>query len=295
MGLFSRKREPEYQIPPVPPPADGEVAEGYFRWVGWLNRIGAALLLLPAIPIILVLVFLVRLTSYGPGIYRQKRVGKNGRVFTLYKIRTMIHNAEALTGPVWTAPNDPRITKFGKLLRAVHLDELPQLFNVLMGHMALIGPRPERPEFTEYLAQEVPGYMKRYVVPPGITGLAQINLPPDTDVDNVRKKLVLDLEYIRTANWKLDLKILLCTAVRLLGFSGMWMAKQLGLYREVHLPPEAAEKAAEAGRAERKPAAPPAGVPTTFPPELLPRLVTLSASGNGDRKTHAPQPTVPLS
>ncbi|MCS7306071.1 MAG: sugar transferase [Thermoguttaceae bacterium] len=291
MGLFSRKNQPEYQIPPVPTPAPGEVAEKYFRWVGWLNRIGAAILLIPAIPIILVLVFLVRLTSYGPGIYRQKRVGKNGRVFTLYKIRTMIHNAEALTGPVWTAPNDPRITKFGKLLRAVHLDELPQLFNVVMGHMLLIGPRPERPEFTEYLAQEVPGYMKRYVVPPGITGLAQINLPPDTDVDNVRKKLVLDLEYIRTANWKLDLKILLCTAVRLLGFSGMWMAKKLGLYREVSLPLTPAEPV----RPELKPAPSAPGMPTTFPPELLPKLVALSASGNGARKTPAPQPTVPLS
>ncbi len=291
MGLFSWKHEPEYPIPPVPPASAGEVAEQYFRWVGWLNRIGAAILLIPAIPIILVLVFLVRLTSYGPGIYRQKRVGKNGRVFTLYKIRTMIHNAEALTGPVWTAPNDPRITKLGKLLRAVHLDELPQLFNVLMGHMLLIGPRPERPEFTEYLAQEVPGYMKRYVVPPGITGLAQINLPPDTDVDNVRKKLILDLEYIRTANWKLDLKILLCTAVRLLGFSGMWMAKKLGLYREVVIPTTPAEPV----RPEAKPAPAAGAAPTTFPPELLPKLVALSASGNGARKSHTPQPSVPLS
>ena len=108
-----------------------EVAQKHFRWMGWLNRLGAAVLLVPAIPAILVLVFLVRLTSYGPGIYRQRRVGRNGRVFTLYKIRTMIHDAEALTGPVWTAPNDPRVTKFGKLLRAIHLDELPQLFNVL--------------------------------------------------------------------------------------------------------------------------------------------------------------------
>ncbi|HOM16704.1 MAG TPA: sugar transferase [Thermoguttaceae bacterium] len=289
MAFFWRKYEPEYHIPPTPSPAPGEAAERYFRWVGWLNRIGAGILLVPAIPIIGVLVFLVRLTSYGPGIYRQKRVGRNGRVFTLYKIRTMIHNAEALTGPVWTAPNDPRITKFGKLLRAVHLDELPQLFNVLMGHMSLVGPRPERPEFTEYLAQEVPGYMRRYVVPPGITGLAQINLPPDTDVDNVRKKLLLDLEYIRTANWKLDLKILLCTAVRLFGFPGMWLARKLGLYRE----PAALESAMETAKPEAKP--PASGAPTTFPAELLPKLVTLSTGGNGARKAHLPQTTAPLS
>lgn len=283
MVFFSRN-SPTYQIPPVPKPGEGEVAKQHFHWMGWLNRIGAAILLVPALPIILVLVFLVRLTSYGPGIYRQKRVGQNGRVFTLYKIRTMIHNAEAWTGPVWTAPNDPRITKFGKLLRAVHLDELPQLWNVLRGHMALVGPRPERPEFTEYLAREVPGYMKRYAVPPGITGLAQINLPPDTDVDHVRRKLFLDLEYIRKANWKLDVKILICTAVRLFGFSGMWAAKHLGLYR----PSEAAEPA------PTQPASVVQGVPSTFPVELGPRVIG-SASGNGSRHPHTtPHTTVPL-
>jgi len=213
-----------------------EVAARYFRWTGWLNRLGAAILIIPAVPVVLVLVFLVRLTSYGPGIYRQRRVGRNGRVFMLYKIRTMMHNAEALTGPVWTAPNDPRITKFGKLLRAIHLDELPQLFNVLWGHMALIGPRPERPEFTQYLTREIPGYMSRYVVPPGITGLAQINLPPDTDVDSVRRKLVLDLEYIGTADASTDFRILLCTAVRLFGFSGMFVARKVGLLRDPKIP-----------------------------------------------------------
>lgn len=247
-----------------------EAVAKYFRWSGWLNRLGAGLLVIPALPIIVVLVFLVRLTSYGPGIYRQRRVGRGGRTFTLYKIRTMMHNAEALTGPVWTAPNDPRITKFGKLLRATHLDELPQLLNVLCGHMALIGPRPERPEFTEYLASEIPGYMDRYVVPPGITGLAQINLPPDTDVDSVRRKLVLDLEYTHSANGSMDMRILLCTAIRLFGFSGMAVAGKLGLLRNPEIPRSMRHDAATEGG------------PSTFPLNVIhePHI----AGGNGDRK-----------
>ena len=228
----------------VPEP---EVATKYLRWTGWLNRLGAAILIIPAIPVILFLIFIVRLTSYGPGVYRQKRVGRSGRVFTLYKIRTMMHDAEALTGPVWTAPNDPRITKVGKLLRAIHLDELPQLINVLWGHMALIGPRPERPEFTQYLAREIPGYMNRYVVAPGITGLAQINLPPDADVDSVRRKLVLDLEYLRLADASTDFRILLCTAVRLFGFSGMFVARKVGLLRSPEIPEYMHREASAAG------------------------------------------------
>lgn len=268
-------------VPGLGGPGDDEAAAKYLRWMGWLNRLGAAVLLVPAVPAIVVLVFLVRLTSYGPGIYRQRRVGRNGRTFTLYKIRTMIHDAEALTGPVWTAPNDPRVTKFGKLLRAIHLDELPQLFNVLFGQMALIGPRPERPEFTHYLAREVPGYMKRYVVPPGITGLAQINLPPDTDVDSVRRKLVLDLEYIRTAGAKMDLKILLCTAVRLFGLPGMGVARKLGLARSPEVP-----------ESMRRPAA--QGAPTTFRPAAVGEMHALKAGGNGAHKAHAVrQDTVP--
>lgn len=261
-----------------------ETASNYLHWMGWLNRLGAAVLLVPAIPLIVVLVFLVRLTSYGPGIYRQIRVGRRGRAFTLYKIRTMIHDAEALTGPVWTAPNDPRITKFGKLLRAIHLDELPQLVNVLRGQMALIGPRPERPEFTHYLAREVPGYMKRYVVPPGITGLAQINLPPDTDVDNVRRKLILDLEYIRTADAKTDLKILLCTAVRLFGLPGMALARKLGLARHPEIPESMRRSPAD-------------GAPTTFRVGAggeLHELHDAQPSGNGAHKAKTLlQDTVP--
>lgn len=193
------------------------VPTSYLVWVRWLHRVLAFLLLIPALPVIVLLVMLVQITSPGPGIYRQRRVGLHGKVFTLYKIRTMLRDAEAKTGPVWTAPNDPRVTKLGRLLRPLHLDELPQLFNVVMGQMTLIGPRPERPEFTRRLNRLIPGYMDRFAAMPGITGLAQINLPPDTDLDSVRRKLVLDLEYIRTASGKLDLRIFFSTALRLLG------------------------------------------------------------------------------
>ncbi len=216
-------------IPPVVP-------SRYFRWVGLASRLAAAILLIPALPVIILLIMLVHITSPGPGIYRQRRVGLHGRVFTLYKIRTMLKDAEAKTGPVWTAPNDPRITRLGRLLRPLHLDELPQLFNVLRGQMTLIGPRPERPEFTQRLAEVIPGYMNRYCVMPGITGLAQVNLPPDNNIESVRRKVVLDLDYIREANFRLDLRIFFCTALKLFGVPGKSGVRLFHLERQPIVP-----------------------------------------------------------
>jgi len=213
-----------------------EVAH-YFRWKTWPGRILAALLLVPALPILLLTIVVVRLTSPGPGIYRQERVGWRGKCFTMYKIRTMRHDAEVRTGPTWATTNDPRLTGIGRFLRSIHLDELPQLLNVVRGEMALIGPRPERPEFTHILAEEVPGYMQRLLVRPGVTGLAQINLPPDTDFNSVRRKLVLDLEYIQRAGISLDARILCWTAFRLCGFRNLTTGL-LGLARSVELPCE---------------------------------------------------------
>jgi lipopolysaccharide/colanic/teichoic acid biosynthesis glycosyltransferase len=138
----------------------------------------------------------------------------------MYKIRTMVHNAEAGTGPTWATSNDPRLTRLGYVVRKLHLDELPQLWNVVRGEMSLVGPRPERPEFTHWLAKEIPGYLDRLTVLPGITGLAQINLPPDSDLESVRRKLQLDLEYIRTAGAFLDLRMMACTAFRMIGLRG---------------------------------------------------------------------------
>jgi lipopolysaccharide/colanic/teichoic acid biosynthesis glycosyltransferase len=220
--------------------ADGTIAHvvpsDYLRWSGGLNRLIAAILLLPGLPIIGLLILIVRMTSKGPGVYRQVRVGYHGRLFDVLKIRTMREDAEVGTGAVWTAEQDPRITRVGWFLRLTHLDELPQLFNVLKGEMNLIGPRPERPEFTEHLSVEIHDYLQRVNVRPGVTGLAQINLPPDTDTDSVRRKLILDLEYVRTASLSMDLRILMCTLVRLLGIRGTLPARVLRLKRKVVLP-----------------------------------------------------------
>ena len=201
-----------------------------------------ALLLIPALPVIGLLGLLVRLTSPGPAIYRQLRVGQRGRKFMMYKIRTMRHNAEAQSGPMWTQTGDPRMTRIGEQLRRFHLDELPQLLNVLKGEMSLVGPRPERPEFVHILLDAVPGYANRLAVPPGVTGLAQLNLPPDTDLSSVQRKLVLDREYIDRAGVLLDIRLVLCTALRMFKVPEGWLLPMLGLGRTVTLPtnPEAA-------------------------------------------------------
>jgi lipopolysaccharide/colanic/teichoic acid biosynthesis glycosyltransferase len=198
----------------------------YTKWRQIPERVFAVLLFVPLFPLLATLVAIVRLTSKGPGIFRQTRVGLEGSQFVLYKLRTMRVDAETKSGPVWSQPGDPRVTPIGKFLRWSHLDELPQLWNVVRGEMSLIGPRPERPEFTEQLAQQIPGYLGRLHVPPGITGLAQVILPPDSDLTSVKSKLEMDLEYISRANPWLDVQILFCTALRLIGFRN-WFARRL--------------------------------------------------------------------
>jgi lipopolysaccharide/colanic/teichoic acid biosynthesis glycosyltransferase len=211
----------------------GVQPSGYFRWQAVRCRLAALVLMVPASPLIALLVVLVRLTSRGPGIYRQTRVGLDGKPFVMYKLRTMRLDAEVATGPVWTQTRDPRITPVGNLLRRLHLDEFPQLFNVLKGEMALIGPRPERPEFTQMLARSIPGYLDRLAVRPGITGLAQINLPPDTDLESVRRKLVLDLEYVEGASLNLDVRIFMATFLRLFHLRTSFLLGLLGLRRRI--------------------------------------------------------------
>jgi len=191
----------------------------YFqRKVIWIRLLAASLLVLLA-PIVLLLMLCVRMTSPGPALFRQKRLGQYGREFSLLKLRTMYQDAEAVSGPALCQPGDSRITPFGRLLRSLHLDELPQLWNVVRGQMCLVGPRPERPEIIalNQLRELVPGFELRTQVLPGVTGLAQINLPPDVDAASVIPKVELDLEYIETASWGLDLRILLCTGLRMLG------------------------------------------------------------------------------
>jgi lipopolysaccharide/colanic/teichoic acid biosynthesis glycosyltransferase len=185
-------------------------------------RILAGLLLVAAAPLIAVLLLLVRLTSPGPAIYRQVRMGRGGRLFTIYKIRTMRLDAEADTGPVWAARRDPRVTPVGRVLRWTHLDELPQLVNIVRGEMCLLGPRPERPEIAVELARYLPDYAERLAVLPGVTGLAQVRLPADEDLEGVRRKLQVDREYIERASLRLDLRILLCTALKVCGVPRAW-------------------------------------------------------------------------
>lgn len=179
--------------------------------------VAAAALLVLFAPLILLAMAAVKLTSRGPAIYSQARLGKDGRRFTIFKIRTMAHDCERDTGARWATPRDPRVTPVGRFLREAHLDELPQLWNVLRGDMGLVGPRPERPEFVLDLEREVPHYRQRMDVRPGITGLAQVQLPPDTNVQSVRQKLAYDLFYVGQAGPWLDARILLATVMKVAG------------------------------------------------------------------------------
>ncbi len=214
---------------------------GYYFVKGALDRTLAVLLLIPGLPLIALLVAIIRLNSRGPGVYSQTRVGRGGRIFTMYKLRSMRIDAEAGTGPVWAGVNhDPRVTRLGYWLRKLHLDELPQLFNVVRGEMSLVGPRPERPEFVRVLGEQVPGYLDRLAVKPGVTGLAQVNLPPDTDLDSVRRKIVLDCQYIESAGLLLDIRLIACTILRCFGLRGGKAVSLLGLTRHVVLKAETA-------------------------------------------------------
>ena len=176
----------------------------------------AIVLLLIFSPIMLVLGLAIKLTMGGDIFYSQLRVGKDGKKFKIYKFRSMIENAEAATGPMLSAKNDPRVTSLGKFLRASHLDELPQLFNVISGDMSFVGPRPERPEFVEVFEVEIANYVRRSEVKPGITGLAQICLPYDA---KAHEKLEYDLFYIKNkSSIVFNIVISYYTAIKMVTF-----------------------------------------------------------------------------
>ena len=162
-------------------------------------------------PLMILAFFLVRFTSKGPIIYSQTRVGKDGEPFQIYKFRTMRVDAEKDTGPVWAAQNDKRLTPVGKFLRKSHIDELPQLFNVLKGEMSIIGPRPERPVFVEEFKESIPNYEGRLTVKPGITGLAQVWHRYDETLQDVKKKVRYDHLYIKKMGFWADVNIILRT------------------------------------------------------------------------------------
>jgi lipopolysaccharide/colanic/teichoic acid biosynthesis glycosyltransferase len=182
------------------------------------DRVVALAMLVLLWPLIAVCALLVKLTSRGPAFYRQERVGENGRLFEIIKLRTMRRDAEAKTGPVWAeGDHDPRVTPVGYVLRKTYLDELPQLVNVLRGEMSLVGPRPERPFFVDRLKKIVPDYESRLRVKPGITGLAQVRARADREVRDVRRKVKLDAIYASRMCWWVDFMILFRTMGKFAG------------------------------------------------------------------------------
>jgi lipopolysaccharide/colanic/teichoic acid biosynthesis glycosyltransferase len=167
-------------------------------------------LLVLALPLILLVALLIWIEDGGSVLYRQERAGLYGRAFTMFKFRSMQVDAEA-GGPVWAAQGDPRVTRVGAIIRKVHIDELPQLVNVLRGEMGMVGPRPERPHFIAQLEQVVPFYRDRALVKPGLTGLAQVRYPYGASVEDARAKLSYDLYYVKHRTLPLDMLILAAT------------------------------------------------------------------------------------
>ncbi len=193
-----------------------ENIEGTARFYDPFKRaiefLAAAAIGLVLLPFELLFALIIILTSRGSAIYRQRRVGARGREFTLYKFRTMRADAERDGGgPRWAARNDPRVTAFGRFLRATHLDELPQLWNIVRGDLSFVGPRPERPEIVRTLVEQVPFYGVRHLVTPGVTGWAQINHRADQTLEDVRQKLQYDVYYLKNRSLILDLATILKT------------------------------------------------------------------------------------
>jgi exopolysaccharide biosynthesis polyprenyl glycosylphosphotransferase len=184
-------------------------AEAVFR--RGFDIVLGSVLLMATLPLLLMTALAIKLDSRGPIFYRQERVGRGGRVFTLFKFRSMRTDAEAAGAPVWASRRDDRVTRVGRFIRLTRIDEIPQVLNVLRGDMAFVGPRPERPTFVEQLGRIIPHYNDRAVVKPGITGWAQVNYPYGASVEDARMKLAYDLYYVRRRSLFLDLLILVAT------------------------------------------------------------------------------------
>jgi sugar transferase (PEP-CTERM system associated) len=177
-----------------------------------LSILISLLLLAFTFPVLILVVILIKLDSKGPAFHKQERVGMNGKTFVLWKFRSMKVNAEDETGPVWASKNDPRVTRIGRLLRRLRIDEFPQLYNVLRGDMSLVGPRPERPLFVKELLESIPFYHLRHAVKPGVTGWAQINSDYTNSVKGAMEKLQYDLFYVKNMSLLLDMLIVFETA-----------------------------------------------------------------------------------
>jgi len=176
-----------------------------------LDILASSIILILNLPVCLIASAAIKIDSKGPVFFKQKRCGMNGQVFNIIKFRSMKHDAEKYTGPVWSQKNDPRITRVGRVIRKMRIDEIPQMINVLKGEMSLVGPRPERPFFVEKLTEEIPYYTRRFKVRPGITGWAQVKHKYDETIEDVKIKLRYDLFYIENMSLRMDFKILFRT------------------------------------------------------------------------------------
>lgn len=246
------------------------IARKFFLWgftmrnrelaIRCLDAVGASLCLILALPLLMIIPILIKLDSPGPVFYKQVRTGLNrrrrshhtvsigvangrahvdrrrdnfyGKPFVIYKFRTMEDGAERRSGAVWAMQDDPRITSVGRWLRRLHLDEIPQFWNVLRGEMSLVGPRPERPEIIRNIVVEIPEYPDRLKVKPGITGPAQICLGYDSSLDDVRRKVRLDLLYVSNPTFRLQLRVLALTLFKIFSAASTIDARLIDL----HLP-----------------------------------------------------------
>ena len=185
------------------------VVRRYFKRI--FDMVFALMGIILSLPFLIIIPVLIKLESKGPVLFRQKRVGEGEKYFTLYKFRTMVDGAEKNTGPVWSQAGDSRVTKIGKFLRKTRLDEIPQLFNVVVGEMSFVGPRPERPFFVESLKKQIPYYSERHCIKPGLTGWAQVKYEYGDSIEDAIEKLRYDLYYIKYQSFSLDLLIVLDT------------------------------------------------------------------------------------
>ena len=198
----------------------GFVRKSYGKFKRYSDLLLAILGVMVTSPLLIFAAILIKLTSKGPVIYKQNRVGENGTVFRIFKLRTMVVDAEKGTGAVWAKENDPRITSVGRVLRKTHIDEIPQLFNVTKGEMSIVGPRPERPEMVRSFRDLIVDYERRLQIKPGITGLAQVFHKYDETIADVKKKIKYDILYIRRMCLWVDLRIMAQTCLVVLTGKG---------------------------------------------------------------------------
>ena len=178
------------------------------------------LIVVIGLPIWILTALIIRLDSIGPVFYIQRRVGVEGKIFKIIKFRSMVKDAEKLSGPKWAEKDDPRITRFGNILRKLRLDEMPQFINILKGEMSLIGPRPERPHFVRKLSQTLPFYETRHIIKPGLTGWAQVKIRYGSSVDDSLLKLQYDLYYIKHRSFFLDANVIIKTLSTVIFYRG---------------------------------------------------------------------------